>query len=539
MENENRNTDAALTYSYHTFMYPFSYDAGKDEGKLQIDGQLWEEEADPKEGKVLWENGQDVPEEALLVYNEYQYFFPQARRYIFNSSLESEHVLYRMKGLDGLQGRSTYQIKTTKIKGTGEQKKEILKQYELLLRNIRLSVYPRLKIGILLFETEYEKHSLADVLDINDLGRRLFAPCIAYQDQRLKSILTADEISIFIQDGRNYAIQFHQKEYNNEQEIAFIRQILGILDEQTKIKSILDDRMFTVCLVRDGALADTPFLKNLHRGLEDWEQEGKGIKDVRKIYEFIFMDRKGDCTCHSRRMLEQELKAHIYDRWIDYGTFHGITEYSFVCATGEDKSLVPQVINPFLTSYVDMAKLALAQRAALTKIEDAIPEIPDGGLKEDEDVERIRKVWEQYLLCQCKLCLPEVTFQQQGAEIYRMLKEALGIHGMNAQLEEKLDNLHNVAELYYQQQEQESDKKVNTAINMITYIGLFLTCFSVYQDFVFGAWGSEATLMSWLHINNGTFRGLLGAGLLVLWVAVLAIRLWQMFSKYKAKRKNP
>lgn len=524
MESENRNTKAALPYSYHTFMYPFSYDAGKDEGELQIDGQRWEEEADPKKGKVCCESGKDVPEKDLLIYNEYQYFFPQARRYIFNSNEKnekSEHALYRMKGIGDSQNGGFYCIKVTE--------QTVRKEYVLSLKNIRLSVYPRLKIGILLFETEYYSVSrecaFADALAINDLGRRLFAPCITYdKDRGLRSILTADEIRIYpiwnecARKYCEYSISFQSGPYENEQKMKFVGQILGLPESPenpTKIKSILDERMFTACLVRDNALANTPFVKHLHKSMEDWEKEGEGIRDIQKLYEFIFMDKKGDCTCQSRRMLERLLKNHIYDRWAGYGTFHGITEYSFVCATGEDTSLKGSVINPFLTIYVDMAKMALAQRAALAKIEGGIRKIPQGGVTEDTEVEAIRKNREQYLLCQCKLCLTEVTFQQQGTEIYRMLKEAFGIHDMMEKLEEKMDNLHNIAELYYQQKEQKADQEMNGLINLITFVGLPLAVFSAVQDFWFGSIVSEKNVTQDIAVVAGYTGALLSLVLLL------------------------
>lgn len=466
-----------LPYSYHTFMYPFSY-----QGKLVVNEELWKKDPVPDKKEVNRESKAEKDKKDkkdILLYNEYQYFFPQARKIIFNSDPEdserlvSEHYCFEEVHL---KKDNFYNIKIL-------DEKDEPKEYNLVLNEIRLSIYPRFEIGIVTFETEYwpvsDTYSFSDVLNINDFGRRLFPPCI---NEKLNSILTADEISIHINNEQKYSVQFNRGIYENEQEIEFIRQILGIEDEgQTKIKSVLDDRMFVACLVRDDNIAGTPFLKNLFRDIEDDEQ-----KDAEKIYQFVFIDNtKGGCSCQSRRMLNQELRTHIYDRWVNCGTFHGITEYSFVCATGEKDYLENIVINPFLTSYVDMAKMALAQRAALTKMENEIPEIPNDEVSESE-LEKIRSIWKDYILLQSKLCLPEVTFQQQGVEIYQMLKEFLKINTMNSNMDEKLDNLHNIAELEYKRSEQESDDKINDILNLMTFAGLTLALISMSQDFFFG-----------------------------------------------------
>lgn len=459
-----------MPYSYHTFMYPFSY---KDE--IKINEQIWEKNSIPEKEAVKKEAGQKTATEKdkkdILLYNEYQYFLLQARRIIFNSSSDdSVSMHYRFKAIES-QNDNTYSIKLSDEEN-----------YELLLNDIRLSVYPRFRIGLLTFETEYYPEPggdpFSDVLDINDYGRRLFAPCIG---ENFKSILTADEISIHINNTVQCQVQFNKDRYENEQEIEFIKQILGIENEdEAGIKSILDDRMFVACLIRDDHIGHTPFLKNLHRSMKDDEQ-----KEAEQIYQFIFIDNKKGSSCQSLRMLDQELRDHVYDRWVNYGTFHGITEYSFVCATGESDDVKGSVINPFLTIYVDMAKLALVQRAALTKIESEIPQISDEEIKE-EKLDEIRRVWKNYVLFQSRLCLSEVTFQRQGIELYQVLKEVLEIDTMNLHLGEQLDNLHNVAELQYQLLERKSDDKINDILNYMTFAGLALALISMAQDFFFG-----------------------------------------------------
>lgn len=292
--------------------------------------------------------------------------------------------------------------------------------------------------------------------------------------------MSADEICIEIDGCPKYGIHLNKEEYKNEQEVELVKQILGIQDkENIKIKSIFDERMFVACLIRDNAIAHMPFLKNL-----DNEITPHTRKEAEKIYEFIFLDKEGDCSCQSSRMLNDTLRTHIYDRWVDYGTFHGITEYSFVCATGEADFLKKSVINPFLTSYVDMVKLVLAQRAALTRIEDEILEI----IEEEDNLEQIKDEWKKYVRFHSRLCLPEVTFQQQGVELYQMLKESFKINEIDMVQEEKLDKLHNIAELEYQRLDKESDDKLNNIVNFMAAPSLTLALISMSQDFLVAAY---------------------------------------------------
>lgn len=506
-------------YSYHTFLYPFSYEGLKKEHFVS---DSWEEENLPKEIK----QDTKMRDSDILLYNKYQYFFPKARKNLFNyASGDSEKAVSRHYRFKRLKNKDNFYIIRS---GAGE--------YKLDLKEIRLSLYSEFEIGVLSFETEYytdnDKGAFDDVLEINQLGRRLFPPCIALDNAEdgFKSILTAEELCV--NGETEYKIEFNRKQYQIEPGMELIRRILGIeSQEEVRIKSVLDDRMFVACLIKDEKISNMSIVKHL----ED-EIEQKQAKDV---YQFVFADGKEGCSCQSRRMMKKALRDHVYDRWADWGTFYGITEYSLVCATGESDELNETVINPFVTIYVEMAKLALAQRAAITNMENKILEeiVNEGAEKNVSEkikknknkkekinvnkiyLEHIRQIWKMYVSFQNKLFLPEVTFQQQGVEIYQILKESLKIDVMNSHLEKELDHLHNVAELDYQTLEREAEDRIDYAINFVTIFGLTLALISVAQDFLCGFHPIRSDLENCL-ISCGVWAGsvlLIVASILLFW----------------------
>ena len=142
---------------------------------------------------------------------------------------------------------------------------------------------------------------------------------------------------------------------------------------------------------------------------------------ARRLYELIFIDGDG-ITCRSRTMLREMLEKHVYHRWLEYseeyGTVAGISEFSLVTVTSD-----PIAINAHLVDYTEMAMLVLAQRATLLHFEQRISECARGK-------GRIGPIQRDYVRFQSKYLLREVTPQQQGIELYRMLTEHLFIDEM-------------------------------------------------------------------------------------------------------------
>jgi hypothetical protein len=215
--------------------------------------------------------------------------------------------------------------------------------------------------------------------------------------------------------------------------------------------------MFPICCVRDSSLE-----KLNQKNTEELSTE---------LYEFVFVDGNG-CTCQSQTMRSRLLTQAVYDRWIDHGTIHAITHHSFMCITGNNPKyydgVTATVVNPFLTSYVQLAILVLVQRASIIKLCNDAAFLATGfdgnGKVKREQVEQIRRLQENYVAFQNQLLFFEVTAQEQGVEIYERLQQSLYIHQQIDKLERQLQNLHEIAN-------QDTDRKSNFRLAIIAWLG--------------------------------------------------------------------
>lgn len=546
-----------LADSYHTFIYPFSYEMESS----MLDGNIngcWSKKKAVK--KVVLDKAQeDKREKSVLEYNKYQYFLPGARKYIFPTEAEeNDAVIYEYnfskKSADD-EKKASEPVYTIYHDYTDDEKNEIRQKYNsrslnqevpdlvicsLAIENIYLHHYPKLKIGILSLELEYHgdyrqaiykngsdsleednlttcgeecpKLSLLEQVNtINDLGRRVFIPCLSPDLSKQISILNARKISftglgngakdihldfkIITQDNPKNTLSF--EELSDDYIKNKLLTGLGIINKNDiiSINHILDDRMFTVCLMRDSSFP--PLRKSRVKSGERFDEyrfDNPEIyrKDAEKIYQFVFLER--DCTCQNAALIKEKLQTHLLKRWGDLGTIHGCSEYSLVCVTGELEELRYTVINPFLTQYVEMARLALMQRSAITVLEekaaklsisnnDNKPEKGQTATSTKNSFEDINALWSSYIDFQNNFYLPEVTFQEQGVETYDLLKKHLRIEQMNDYLEDEIKNLHNYSILKLEEVRREKNERIEKSVRILTYITTSFTLSTLILTF--------------------------------------------------------
>lgn len=509
-----------LPYSYHTFIYPFSYEGPDKDGKsTNIEEILrsagWESVVFFHSGEEQYENQFEEQ------YNTFQYLLPKARPNVFNLEVDSKtnhQFIYKLGKAEVTQ--ATFNI-TTRRWDTGREKQDENHTISLHVNCLKLSMFYNMKIGILTIETEYcdkgpvwclrsgnngpYNKKIDNPFDrvclINEYGRKLFSP--VYD---VGNFFTPEKIVLefvpkgtrqrrcietnFISEGELPDIQ---KKITAPKLVAELINGEGCLGK-IEIQSILDERMFVMCLVRDN----------------DRSQEltiDRKEKSEENLYRFAFCE-SDDSTCQDAEMLKLKLKEHVYNRWRNYGTVHTVTEYAFCCLTGEDESLKKTVIIPFLTEYVELAKLTLAQRAAIVSLESNAWKISrdlegnaemderDGEAnneadRRDELVKRIRNLWKKYVCFQNELYMPEVTFQEQGVELYAILKKSLKIEEQNTYLDSELNNLHEVAELENAEIEKANaemqskiDGKMSQSVNLLAVAGTTFAIVSMAQDFL-------------------------------------------------------
>ena len=157
-----------------------------------------------------------------------------------------------------------------------------------------------------------------------------------------------------------------------------------------------------------------------------------------QLYAIAYIDG-GDATCQSKVMRKKLLQETIYDRWIDWGTIHTVTHNGFGCIAS-DGAPYESVIMPFLTEYMEMLALVIIQRNMILEFHFEAKELL--GKFNSEDLENLQK---EYVKFKTQVLLFEVTPQEQGYEIYRLMQKQLYIDEEKEKLDDIMNSLYEVA----------------------------------------------------------------------------------------------
>lgn len=429
--------------SYHTFLFPFLWNCGNKKITRHMFTKClnanWKKEILPETLSTTQMNE---------CYNQHHYFNLAARNAIYSNNGDEDIVWnYRFdlsdndsKWMDSpkyADNKAIYVIKK------GEE------NFLLHINGIRLKLF-NTGIGIIIFELENFLYKDAAVINrINDLGRHVYMP---YTDNG-KCYDCADEVLIKYSDKEivkdslvgvpkkfdttNIAAPILYLLKNDEYSITTDEKEIG--GKKYYIEPIIDNRMFVACYYVNPQLVDAvrgwnngqyaymieAEAKPLGKENDDAKIENPNNYNIAsQLYETVFVDGNG-LTCQSRIMLKKLLDEHIYDRWIEYGSIIGITEYSMVTITNNSTE---NLARNFLTMYIEMIILVLAQRASILAFEREISQIACGRTNQ-----KIEDTQKKYVIFQSELLLQEVTSQQQGIELYNMLLEKLFvIHQQNS-----------------------------------------------------------------------------------------------------------
>lgn len=223
--------------------------------------------------------------------------------------------------------------------------------------------------------------------------------------------------------------------------------------------------MFVACIIRDAG-----FVAEI-KGNSGYDYKSD-FEKAKELYALSFID-VGDSTCQNKDMIKDLLNKHVYDRWIEYGTIHAITHHSFICVTGNEDFLKDTVINPFLTQYIEMAIISIVQRASMIKFSKQASEISTKYKKsKNKIIKKIISLQEDYTAFKNQLLLFELTPQEQGIEIYEMLKDSLYISRESDGIESQIQNLYEVANVRQQ-------NKFNNIALIISIVATVLTVLSL------------------------------------------------------------
>lgn len=508
MVNADHSMLDLLYSSYHVFIYPFHF--ANAEAFENIESNGWDSEPNNIKN-ILTKNSRDKDgndEKRRQQYAVYRYFLPKARDNVFNIQDASEDCSIYIK--EGAKD-AKYEIELfgDKTGDNSPEKKSALKNnnpdshtLKLSIDEIRLTIYKKLNIGLISFRMHNDNNSLRHIKWINQFGRRLFMPYYSLSENGTKPFcnLTAKNIKIEWKNGEILTLAdlpqtAEKKEYQKNDLSGLSELIFG--DRNNTLEGVLDDRMFTCCLIRDNALSDN--IKNHANSVSEnfFETAPKSAEnDVNNLYDtlysLLFVDDESP-SCQDRAMERRKLSENCDTRWTGYGTIHGVTEYSMICVTGMGNDLRYSVIEPFLNEYVELARLGLAQAASIHEQENRIETInkniePD-NIMPDTTINDINKAWKRYILFQNDLFIPEVTFEEQGREMYDLVKKSLRLESLNEYLYSGLEHLHSLASMESDMASQEAERanakandRINYSINIITILGTGLALIALFQD---------------------------------------------------------
>ena len=428
-------------------------------------------------------------------YQTFQYFNIPARRAIFGCDSDIVHNYRFMLEKYYDKDKVYYTIYKNN------------RNYKLTLHSVKIKVY-NTGIAVFSFECEnYLNKSIIDVKYINEYGRRIFYPFIPSGDFTLcadkisitgsknnqhRRDITDDFIGLFDVEGNgSNSYQYTcSSENNGSWAILAQNEQTGKTDDGKKIQltnvpniietfldfggngdkftsnvdkkkqkdkiyiyPAIDDRMFVACIVLDGDYGDRV------RGSQSKRYENMKKKDIyafqreygvaADLYELLYIDTAGNVSCPSASMMKQLLNDQIYMRWLDYGTVQGLTHHSFIEVVRDLYGTRESVINPFLIEYTQIVALCLAQRASIMAFQDKATEIAKAMRNIDKKTVRktneLIKLQSQYTQFMNEVYFVEITAQEQGVEMYDMMKEAMYIEKEREILESQIDKMSEVA----------------------------------------------------------------------------------------------
>ncbi|MCR5722452.1 MAG: hypothetical protein K6G72_08935 [Lachnospiraceae bacterium] len=450
-------------YSFHTFIFPFSLnelDYGRSEGFVNHfeKNKNWTS-ADVK--------SHDAVKMSRELYKEYQYFYVAARKSIYGLG---EGIVHNYSFMNDVVSQKAHYIISKTRKGESGVKKT---EYDLSVDDIKLKIF-NTGIALLILECKNTKYGeIGDMKDINDYGRRIVQPFITGKDG-IHDSLTADMLKLHVDDNIEFISDFTEEcgGYGDSSYSyigGFINELINYgANDKVSILPIMGDRMYVMSIIGNTAL---------EIGVEEKIIDYNHFSN--SLYELVFVDPNGKCSCADDDTRDELLKEASYKRWHGEGSLYYITNYSFILGVDKLIKNVPDfVTESFRTHYLQMFCLAIAQRASVFRFKDYVAYIAGFfGKKADKQTTdnymyMLSDVTERYIAFESQLYFDEISPEQQGIEMYDLMKARLRIKEEVDSLKEQIDGLNNLANI-------KSDNRANNTMSALTWIAFWVSMASL------------------------------------------------------------
>ncbi len=282
------------------------------------------------------------------------------------------------------------------------------------------------------FSTNGEKDAPKNAFRIRlALDDRMFVACIAIDGDVTKEMLALDKKDDSDEKADETPSYERKRAYETDEALS---KSLDVTKEMLALDKKDDS---------DEKADETPFYER-KRAYETDEALSKSL------YEFIFVDPAGGCSCQSGEMRKSLLDDHIYKRWLDYSSIYGLAAQSIVFLF--DGEFTP-LIGSFLTIYVKIACLCLVQRASIMEFQKELANLSiqihdKGNRMRVSTITLLMDLQERFAAFESQICFTEISCQEQAIEIYEAMTQFFFIDDEMANIKSQLDVLNEAANTY-------------------------------------------------------------------------------------------
>lgn len=496
-------------YSYHIFYFPFKW-AKKDvtEGTMTqltdfsqirfLNNGKWVRpavaESQENDGNKTDKN--NVSLDAQVLYNEKNYYFRFVHDVLYDSGDGNDNLVMHFERKEPQEKDVRYLIKVS-----GREK-----PYSLKVDAININLY-KTGVGMMSFYLRNDDESQCDtrdILNINQYGRRILPPfwseVNAEKRQELSEYLEISGLDTEIskEDFKSYTVD------EPWTATSMLDSLLKDLTDNLTLTPVIDDRMFVMSLYKNDDMsrlslsAADAYCNPSSPFSEFW-------------YKYLFVDT-GWPTCQNDEMMRDLLRTHTYLRWQKWNSLYGVSRYSFVYLTN---SGVPSyLVDYFMTTYARMMEIALVQRASVLCFSNEVTTLTKRRNWTLEKLsEHVDSLNEEYIRFINRMYFNELTSQDQGVELYGLIRQNLDIDSYVEELKDEIEKLHDTISFKVERSRNEKAETLN-----------FMAAILLPVSIVTGFWSMNMSLFCNVKSNWLSFAIAVGLMILGLAFSIFLIR---------------
>ena len=496
-------------YSYHIFYFPFKW-AKKDvaEGTMTqltdfsqirfLNNGKWVRpavaESQENDGNKTDKN--NVSLDAQVLYNEKNYYFRFVHDVLYDSGDGNDNLVMHFERKEPQEKDVRYLIKVS-----GREK-----PYSLKVDAININLY-KTGVGLMSFYLRNDDESQCDtrdILNINQYGRRILPPfwseVNAEKRQELSEYLEISGLDTEIskEDFKSYTVD------EPWTATSMLDSLLKDLTDNLTLTPVIDDRMFVMSLYKNDDMSRLSL-----RAADAYCNPSSPFSEF--WYKYLFVDT-GWPTCQNDEMMRDLLRTHTYLRWQKWNSLYGVSRYSFVYLTN---SGVPSyLVDYFMTTYARMMEIALVQRASVLCFSNEVTTLTKRRNWTLEKLsEHVDSLNEEYIRFINRMYFNELTSQDQGVELYGLIRQNLDIDSYVEELKDEIEKLHDTISFKVERSRNEKAETLN-----------FMAAILLPVSIVTGFWSMNMSLFCNVKSNWLSFAIAVGLMILGLAFSIFLIR---------------